>query len=178
MDAGADYEWTRFSDGNLVANAEIGSAHGLLTFQSLDDGYGEVIASAGARIDDHSQFGSEVSIGASGLWEFADGWRARASYGEGFKAPTLFQLLSNFGNTTLQPARSKAYDVGVIFAGARVQAAISAYRRNTDNLIDFVSCFGSTDPICVNRPFGTYDNVGRARAQGFEVELAAQPSEI
>ena len=173
LNAGGNYEWTRFSDGALVAQAEIRSAHSLLTFQSLDDGYGKVIVSAGARIDDHSQFGSEVSLGASGLWEFSDGWRARASYGEGFKAPTLFQLLSDFGNTALQPARSKAYDLGVGYSGRLFDVAFSLFRRDTSNLIDFVSCFGISDPICINRPFGTYDNVGRARAEGFEIEASA-----
>ena len=51
------------------------------------------------------------------------------------------------------------------------------FRRDSRDLIDFVSCFGSTATICTGRPFGTYDNVSRARAEGFEVEANIRPLE-
>ena len=57
--------------------------------------------------------------------------------------------------------------------------ALTAFRRDSRDLIDFVSCFGVVGGICTNRPFGTYDNVARARAEGFEAELgAARPSKM
>ena len=31
--------------------------------------------------------------------------------------------------------------------------------------------------ICVNRPFGTYDNIGKSRAKGLEVEVDVRPTE-
>jgi vitamin B12 transporter len=53
---------------------------------------------------------------------------------------------------------------------------VTLYRRDSRELIDFVSCFGVTTGICTDRPFGTYDNVGRARAQGVEAELGLAPT--
>ena len=44
------------------------------------------------------------------------------------------------------------------------------FRRDSRDLIDFVSCFMVTTGICAGRPNGTYDNVGSARAEGFELE--------
>jgi vitamin B12 transporter len=44
-------------------------------------------------------------------------------------------------------------------------------------MIDFVSCFGSSDPRCPARPFGFYDNVQKTRVDGFELGLAAQIGE-
>ncbi len=48
--------------------------------------------------------------------------------------------------------------------------SISLFRRDSRDLIDFVSCFGQAEGICADRPFGTYDNIGAARAQGMELE--------
>ena len=41
-------------------------------------------------------------------------------------------------------------------------------------MIDFAACSGE---VCITRPFGRYENVGKARAQGVEVELGARLSE-
>ena len=34
--------------------------------------------------------------------------------------------------------------------------AVTLYRRDARDLIDFISCFGVTGGICTDRPFGTY----------------------
>ena len=175
LDVGADSEWTRYSTTfDAEHKARLSSGHALFGYHANG-----LHLAAGARVDDHSRFGSEVTLGANGTVEIAGGWRARASYGEGFKAPTLFQLLSDFGNTTLSPERSRAYDIG-IERGDRngpLHLALTAFRRDSRDLIDFVSCFGVVGGICTNRPFGTYDNVKRARAEGIELELGAKLSE-
>ncbi|WP_170004556.1 TonB-dependent receptor plug domain-containing protein [Pseudopontixanthobacter vadosimaris] len=176
LDFGGDYEWTDFrADDGFAAtdgSAELRSVHALFGH------YGSRLTLAGGvRYDDHSRFGGEWSLGANAAYALAPDLRIRASYGEGFKVPTLFQLLSDFGNDALQPERSKSYDAGLEY-GARDDAffaAVTAFRRDSDNLIDFVSCFGSPSPICTGRPFGTYDNIGRARAQGVEVEGSVAP---
>jgi vitamin B12 transporter len=133
---------------------------------------------AGVRHDDHQSFGGETTLGFSGAWSLNEGaTRLKASYGEGFKAPSLFQLLSDFGNRALKPETAKAWDVGVeqSLLGRRISASLTYFARTAINQIDFISCFGSANPICVNRPFGTYDNVLRARADGLEATLALRP---
>ncbi|MCX7863758.1 MAG: TonB-dependent receptor [Novosphingobium sp.] len=172
---GAEHEWARYSTTfDARKAAQTTSGHALLEWS----GQGVNLA-AGLRIDDHSGFGSEISFGANGSVAIVDGWRVRASFGEGFKAPSLFQLYSNFGNAALRPERSRSYDLA-LETGDRngsLHAALTLFRRDTENLIDFVSCFGIIGGICTNRPFGTYDNVGKARAEGAEVELAAAITE-
>jgi vitamin B12 transporter len=135
-----------------------------------------VSLAAGLRYDDHSRFGGATTFGANGTVRLAQGLRLRASYGEGFKAPTLFQLLSDYGNAALRPERSRSYDAGLEFKRGPVTAALTLYRRDSRNLIAYVSCFGESTGICTNRPFGTYDNIGRARAEGVEAEAALKPS--
>ncbi len=171
LDFGADSEWTRYSGTfDTRQSARQTSGHAMLGW------YTDIISlAAGLRHDDHNRFGGATTLGANGTVRLARGLRLRASYGEGFKAPTLFQLLSNFGNAALRPERSRSYDAGVEFRSGPVTAALTVYRRDSRDLIAFVSCFGQTTGICTSRPFGTYDNIGKARAEGAEAELTLRP---
>lgn len=176
LDFGAEHEWSRFVTGPFFGaggKARQTSAHALLGWRG-----GPVSLAGGLRYDDHSGFGSAWTLGANGSVGIARDWRIRASYGEGFKAPTLYQLLSDFGNATLRPERSRSYDLGVERGdrNAGLHLAATVFRRDTRQQIDFVSCGGRITGICANRPFGVYDNVARARATGLELELGAQVS--
>jgi len=171
LNFGGDSEWTRYSSTfDAQANARLSSVHGLLGW------YGETATvAAGLRYDDHSRFGDAWTVGANGTVKLPANLRLRASYGEGFKAPTLFQLLSDYGNAKLVPERARSYDAGLEWSIPTVRAAVTVYRRDSRNLIAYVSCFGVTTGICDNRPFGTYDNIGKARAEGVEAELDLTP---
>lgn len=172
LDFGADSEWTRYS-GTFDArqSARQTSGHAMLGWYTPN-----ISLAAGLRYDDHSRFGNATTLGANGTVRLAPNLRLRASYGEGFKAPTLFQLLSDYGNAALRPERSRSYDAGLEYKSGPVTAAVTLFRRDSRNLIAFVSCFGETSAICTGRPFGTYDNVGKARAEGAEAELTLKPS--
>jgi vitamin B12 transporter len=134
----------------------------------------------GIRHDDHQTFGGTTSVAANAVWSVNDGATLlRASYGEGFKAPSLFQLFSDFGNEALQPERSRSYDLGAtqrLLDGA-VELSATWFRRDVRNQIDFVSCFQNPIPICTGRPSGTYDNIRRSRATGVEATLGLNPTE-
>jgi vitamin B12 transporter len=164
---GADREWTEYR--TLFDAGAKARSFGAYTQLGIE--FGGLSGHVGGRIDDTSRFGSATSFGADVSYQIGD-LRLKASVGEGFKAPSLFQLFSDFGNTALAPEKSTGFDIGLSFRSrAWVDyAGITLFRRDSENLIDFVSCFGVTGGICTNRPFGTYDNVGRTRAQGLEVE--------
>ncbi|WP_370030007.1 TonB-dependent receptor plug domain-containing protein [Qipengyuania mesophila] len=165
---GAEQEWTDYAASfSPAGEADIFGAYVQLGFAM-----GRVAAHVGSRVDDHSLFGSNASYGADLSYGFGTDWRLRASLGEGFKAPTLFQLLSDYGNPLLQPEESTSFDLGIEKGsrGRGTHLALTAFRRDSEDLIGFVSCFGVSGGICTDRPFGTYDNTARARAQGIEAE--------
>lgn len=171
---GGEREWTRFETAfDAPQKTNIWGAYAQAGIE-----FGGISAHAGVRHDRHARFGGETSLGADASYGLGNGFRLRASYGEGFKAPSLFQLLSDYGNAALQPERSRSFDLGLAWRtrGDATHAAVTLFRRDATNLIDFVSCFGISGGICTGRPFGTYDNVGRARAEGFEVELGLSPA--
>ena len=173
---GGGSEWSRYSTSfDAEKKARLASGHALLGYSS-----DRLNLAAGLRIDDHSRFGSQWTFGANGSFTVSGDWRIRASYGEGFKAPTLFQLFSDFGNSALVPEHSRSYDFGIEKGdrnNGRLHAALTMFRRDSRDLIDFVSCFGVSSGICAGRPFGTYNNVRMARAEGIEAELGGQLTE-
>jgi vitamin B12 transporter len=145
-----------------------------------------LVLGGGVRRSDHRDFGGNSVFGANASWRpGTDNWKLRASFAEGFKAPTLFQLSADpaaYGNPGLRPERSRSYDAGVDygFDDNRHSLSFTLFRRNSVDLIDFVSCRGAAAPaICAggNRPFGTYANIARARAEGVELSGTVQASE-
>lgn len=176
---GLERESSRFSSSSFGAPATIGQAR-------IDSVYGQLVATpltaltltGGVRHDDHNRFGGATTFGASGVFTPGrTGTTFRASYAEGFKAPSLFQLQSNFGNQLLRPERSKGWDAGVTQAlvGDTLRTSATYFSRDSTDLIIFISCPLPRTGICANRPSGTYDNVARARAEGFEIGLTLQP---
>ncbi len=132
----------------------------------------------GLRHDDHDRFGGATTFGASAIYNLAaTGTTLRASYAEGFKVPSLFQLFSNFGNTALAPERSAGWDAGITqsLLDGRMELSATYFQRDSEDLILFIGCRAPFTGICANRPFGTYDNVGLARASGAEFAVTLRP---
>ncbi|MEH6757609.1 MAG: TonB-dependent receptor [Parasphingorhabdus sp.] len=162
-----------FGDSLSRASATLDSFYGQIRISPLNG----LSANAGVRYDDHSSFGGATSFAGDIAYSPNNGnTTIRASYGEGFKAPSLFQLFSDYGNGLLQPEKSVSWDAGVTqhLVDGKIMLSATLFRRDSENLIDFIGCPTSTG-ICTNRPFGTYDNVGRARAQGVELGVSLNP---
>ena len=128
----------------------------------------------GARHDSHQTFGEHNQGQVAAAWKLNDGTTIlRASFAQGFKAPSLYQLSSPYGNTKLAPESADSWDAGVERHFGQATVSATAFARRTNDQIDFVSCtFGSTVPLC--RPggigrFGYYDNVARAETHGVEL---------
>ena len=178
---GAEREVSRsrtssFGTAGNPGRARIFSVYGQLAVTP----FAGLTATGGVRHDDHSQFGGATTVSGSGVYSPNDGATTfRASYSEGFKAPTLYQLQSEYGNGLLSPERSHGWDAGVAqkALGGAVEASATYFTRTSRDLITFVSCARPLTGICTARPFGTYDNVARARAQGVEAALTLRPVE-
>lgn len=71
--------------------------------------------SAGIRYDDHQRFGSAVTYRlAPALIIWQTGTKLKATFGTGFKAPSLYYLFDpTYGNPDLDPEKSIGWDAGV-----------------------------------------------------------------
>lgn len=175
---GVERENSRYFDGSARNKTGITSVYGQLIVQPLR----ALTLTGGARHDDHDQFGGNTTLGADAALALDTGTTLRASYGEGFKAPTLFQLYSSVGTRVLRPETAQSYDIGAeqTLLGGALRASATYFSRRTRNQIDFRSCSAAeratAGSICVGRPFGTYDNIARTRAEGVELALALRPA--
>lgn len=102
----------------------------------------------GGRYNHNSLYGSHLVPKAGAVYRISDHWTARASYGKGFRAPTvgeLYYLLEHpefgyqvIGNPTLQPERSESYSFGTDYQVNRYNFGVTLYRNNLNNLINFI----------------------------------------
>lgn len=96
----------------------------------------------GLRVDDHSTFGTETTGRVAAAYNPNPQLTLRASWGQGFKAPTLFQL-SGGGfaepNPNLQPETSEAIDAGIDWRSrdGRFEAGFTVFDTDIENLISY-----------------------------------------
>ena len=120
---------------------------------------------AGVRHDDHGVYGGETTARFAAAYNPHDQITFRASWGEGFKAPTLFQTTffccgATDPNPDLKPETSEAYDIGITVRNtdATGEASLTYFDQDTTNLIDF--SFG----------IGGYENNAAATSNGLEFD--------
>ena len=140
-----------------------------------------VFLTANIRHDDNDQFGAATT------WRIAPAvilpvteTKLKASYGTGFKAPTLQQLYVSFptffffANPNLRPETSSGYDVGFeqpLF-NDRLRFGATYFHNDIKDLIQTLTFSG---PSCGNAfgPCSMLDNVNSARTEGVESFAAA-----
>ena len=138
----------------------------------------------GVRYDHQSQFGGNTVFSAGAAYTPDQGVTVlRASYDEGFKAPSLYQQFSDYGSAALKPEKAHGWEVGFTrsLLGKTVQLGATWWERRTTNLIDFAYCpsSGTLPPVCfvpgteISR-FGYYANIDRAQGRGLELTASAR----
>ncbi len=166
---GAEHEETRTSTSFEGAAPDL--AHNRVT-----GGYAQLIVrplrgltlTGGVRHDDYSDYGGQTSFAANAAFTPNGGATLlRASYAEGFRAPTLSEGQPPFGNPALRPETAVNVDIGIEqkLLDDRAVIGVTWFRRTSDDLIAF--------------SFATFqsENIDRARASGVEVELALRPTD-
>lgn len=125
----------------------------------------ELTLTGGLRVDDHETFGSETTGRVAAAWTATDQFTFKASWAQGFKAPSIFQstYICTFcgltePNANLKPETSEAFDVGVQWQSSdqRLTLGATLFDQETENLIDFSYTAG-------------YDNIALADTQGVEL---------
>lgn len=117
------------------------------------------------RNDDNSLFGNNTTGSAAFGWRFSEHARLYASYGEGFRGPTLNEQFSPgfgglyAGNPDLEPEQSRNQEIGLEWhpaSGRKLK--VNAFSSRVHNLISFSGIDFQAE------------NVARARIRGAEVD--------
>jgi vitamin B12 transporter len=152
------------------ADDNIASGYAELTGEVLPG----LTLTGGGRYDANSTFGGHATGQASVAWRLNDGNTIlRASFGQGFKAPSLYELYSPYGNTALRPEEANGWDAGIEqhFVDGRVIVQATWFGRQTSDLIEFIDCYGLA---ACNNFGGYYTNIDRAFSEGAEVTASWQ----
>jgi outer membrane cobalamin receptor len=136
------------------------------------DGAGTLLATPSLRWhrqEDESHFTWQIALSK----EFSQAWMVKGTFGTYARAPNMYERYGD--GAFILPAEDdmrwetgKQFDLGVIWNGelsepldARVNASVSAFWRDTDDLIEFF----------MDSPrYGRYDNIARAEVKGIEAE--------
>lgn len=125
-----------------------------------------------ARHDRDSEFGGHTTGSAAYGYEFMPNWRATASAGTAFRAPTLYQRFSQYGDAALQPEKGRNVELGLKWGKGSDSFSATIYRNNVSNLINYVGGKGTCSSVALSGPKGgCYANVAKARYEG--ITLAA-----
>jgi vitamin B12 transporter len=132
----------------------------------------------GVRYDHDREFGDHTSFKVAAAYQLTGTTTLRANIGDGFKAPSLYQLFSPYSNpvASLKPETATGWETGIDQRFGDWRASVTYFERRTANQIDFFDCWGVTSTACSARAAqgGYYYNVDRSRAKGVEIELAGQ----
>jgi iron complex outermembrane receptor protein len=152
-------------------------------FAQAQLGLGDALfLTAGLRAEENTNFGDALGTpvspraGLSYVRQLGGMMlKLRGSYGRAIRAPQTGQKLATIGvistvlaNPNLGPERQKGWDVGAdaVF-GDRGSLGVTYYDQTADALIDYVRVDALSSP-----PTFQYQNVGRVKNSGVEVEAA------
>jgi vitamin B12 transporter len=113
------------------------------------------------RHDSDSEFGSKNTGSVAYGYAITPTLRATASAGTAFRAPTLYQRFSVYGDPSLKPETGRNVELGLRYASGASYAGVVAYRNRVSDLIVFDSSY-----TACNQAFGCYNSVGRAEYKG------------
>jgi len=133
----------------------------------------------GARYDSHSDFGSEFSPKLSAAFAVNDNFRIKGSYGEGFRAPTIFELYVDqdtkknviHANPELDSETSRSFEIGAEGVSGNFSGEIRFFRNDLEHMIGLVQTgtitSGGKKPTTL--PVFEYRNIEKALTRGVEI---------
>lgn len=141
-----------------------------LSWQGLEG----LTVTAGLRHDDHNVYGATTTPRITAAYFFtASSTKIFANWGEGFKAPSVYQLtyICTFcglttPNADLQPEESNGWEVGIEqgLMDERVHVGVTYFDQDITNMIDFDFSVG-------------YNNIANVRTKGVELFMDARLSD-
>lgn len=129
------------------------------------------------RFDHHNTYGSNFSPKIGMTYNMNRDVRVKASYGKGFKAPTISELymamhramggstVNVYGNPDLEPEKATSYDISIEAEKNGNFGKLTYFASDVSNLI-------TTETKFENGVYnGRYVNVDKAEIDGIEAEL-------
>ena len=167
---GLDHVKEEIDSGVTVGSEDTSTALSELRYSPTD----RIDLSAALRYDDNSDFGGDTTGRLAAVWRPVEDIAFRGVIGTGYRAPSLFERFSSFGDPDLKPENSTSYELGVEKTfGNQGFVKATVFRTDIEDLISF----DGASTVC-GSGFGCYNQVpGTTTAQGIELsgEYALSP---
>ena len=139
---GADYRYasmqeTGVAGGYPLAFKDTSVSQNSLYSSLLYSGKSGLSVEFGGRLNTDSRYGSNYTYTFNPAWLIDPNWKLYGSIGSAFKAPTLYQLYSPYGDASLLPEKSKSYEGGIQFNNTILNTRATYFHRNTKDGIDY-----------------------------------------
>ncbi|HEY8397945.1 MAG TPA: TonB-dependent receptor [Flavihumibacter sp.] len=123
----------------------------------------------GGRFTQHQEFGEALNYSINPYYAPIPQLKVFAAAGSAFRAPSVYNLASEYGNTALDPERSHQQEAGVQYTStnSKIFARAVYFRRTIKDIIYFAS---TSTP-----PYGQYRNADEQKDKGFELEAKWKP---
>ncbi len=131
-----------------------------------------------------AEFGGAFTPNIGVTWEFVEDHRIKANWGMGFRAPTLIEMFgtettgngTNYGSPDLKPEKSKNFELRYEGKYGPVSGGASYYYSYVEDKISSEETFdyATYEPLTTTGRSFVRTNIGKARMQGVELELAYQ----
>jgi vitamin B12 transporter len=159
---GADWTEESVESGSVSADDVTASVFGEAVLRPSD----RLDLALSLRHDDSDDFGGQTTGRLALAWQAAPDTTLRAVAGTGFRAPSLFERFSAFGDPELEPEESRSFELGLERRfGAESFVKATAFYTEIDELIEF-------DPASAacGSGFGCYAQVaGTTTTSGLEL---------
>ena len=122
-----------------------------------------------ARNDDNSQFGSHTTGSAAYGYQFAPAWRASASIGTAFRAPSFNELyFPNYGVATLRPEKAVNKEIGAHYDQGAQHVSLVYFENRITDLINSGSVVSQTQRARITGSTLSY----QGRVEAFNVRAS------
>jgi vitamin B12 transporter len=156
------HEFGMFPWSSIFPNAS-NSIYGLYIQDQFN--YSNAFVTIGTRYDRNKTYGSKVTYRIAPAYLLTSGTKLKATYGTGFKSPSLFYLFDPvFGNKDLLPEESTGWDAGIeqYFFGTPLVAGFNYFMMQFDQMFGY-------DPAT----FRTI-NINKASSEGVEIYIYSE----
>ncbi len=162
LNFGLDTTEESFNSGGETGTEDTLSAQAELLFQPMRN----LDLSAALRYDDNSAFGGNTTGRLAAAWHAKEDLTFRAVLGTGFRAPSLYERFSIYGDADLSPEQSRSFELGVEKRYGEI-ASVKATLFYTE--IDDLIQFDGASTAC-SSGFGCYNQVpGTTKSRGLEL---------
>lgn len=169
---GADYRYSNmningysyyapFTYPSIVKDSTVSQAalYSSLMYNGLNE---KLNIELGGRLNVNSRYGSNATYTFNPSYKLAEHYRVFGSISTGFKAPSLYQLYSAYGNANLKAEKSTNYEIGVQQQYATVSNRLVFFYSEINNGLDY------------NYLTNKYFNIDHQTVRGLEYEMAVK----